>query len=723
MNRSLIALVAVGSSLVSCAKQVAPPVTPPAEAPAPPGPFAAKSALPYELPPFDKITDADFAPAFEAAMAEQRAEVAAITANAEPATFENTVVALERSGSALDRVSAVFFNLSSSNTNDTLQALQTDLAPKLAAHEDAIVLDAALFARIDQVYQQRAAMTLDPESAQLLERAHQGFVRSGANLGEADKARLSEINARLSTLSTQFDQSVLHATQDGAVVVDDVARLKGLSDEQIGAAATAAADRGLTGKWVIPLVNTTTQPALAQLEDRALRQQIYDASIARGTGGPNDTTAVVSEAMKLRAERAKLLGYPTYAAYALVDQTAATPEAVNAMLAQLGPAAAARAKEEARAIQKVIDAEAKAHKTPKFELQPWDWAFYAEQVRKAKYAFDEAEVKPYFALDRVLVDGVFWSAHELYGISFEERHDLPVYQASVRVFEVSDADGSKIGLLMTDLFARDNKQGGAWMSTFVDQSTLLGHQPVVVVNLNVSTPAEGQPALLSFDEVTTLFHEFGHALHGLFSDVKYPSLSGTNTPPDFAEYPSQLNEMWAREPVVLANYAKHHETGAPMPQALFDKVIAASTFNQGYDTTEYLEAAMIDQAWHQVTADAIPAAADVPAFEAAALKRNGMDLAVVPPRYHTPYFSHVFNGGYAAGYYAYIWSEVLARDTGAWFHEHGGMSRANGDMVRAAVLSRGRTEEPGPMFEKFYGGPPVIEPLLTYRGLVVPKAN
>lgn len=699
---------------VSCVKTV--PVEPAVTEVAPVAPYALPSTLPYEFPAFDKIAATDFRAGFEAAMAAERREVDAIAANPEPATFENTLVALERAGQHLDRVGSVFFNLVSSNTNDDLQALDAELAPKLAAHQDAIAMDARLFARVDALFAQRDGLGLDPEQRQLLERTYHGFVRSGAKLGEADKETLKKINEQLSSLSTKFDQNLLDATRIGAVIVDDRAQLAGLSDEQIGAAAEAAKERGLEGKWVLPLINTTVQPVLAQLEDRSLRERVYRASSDRASSGEFDNTGIVLESLKLRSQKAALLGYANWAAYALAEETAAEPDAVNRILGDLGPAALARARDEATSIQKVIDAKAKASKGKSFELQPWDWAFYAEQVRKDQFAFDQSEVKPYFELEHVLVDGVLWSATQLYGVTFEERRDLPVYTEGVRVFEVSEQGGDKLGLVVFDFYARENKQGGAWMSTFVNPTRLFGQKPVVINNLNVAAPAPGQPTLLTFDEVNTMFHEFGHGLHGLFQDVTYPSL--TDTPPDFAEYPSQFNEMWQIEPVVLAHYAVHYETGAPMPQVLLDKVLAASRFNQGYDTTEYLAAAIIDQAWHQTPADQLPPPAEWAAFEQKAL--GELSFAPVPPRYHTPYFAHIFNGGYAAGYYAYIWSEVLARDTGAWFHAHGGLTRDNGQRYREMILSKGRTVEPGPLFEAFYGGKPEVGPLLEYRGLASP---
>jgi peptidyl-dipeptidase Dcp len=680
-------------------------------------PFSRPSTLPYQLPPFDRIRDGDYLPAFEAGMREQRAQVEGIAHAAEPADFHNTVVALERSGQLLGRVCNAFFNLNASNTNPQMQQIDSQIAPQLQAHEDSIFLDPALFARIDAVYQQRASLQLDAESVQLLQRYYVEFVRAGARLPEADKARLREINGRLSSLTTQFKQNVLKATREGAVVVDSEAELDGLSAEQIGAAATAAAARGLSGKWLIALQNTTNQPPLAQLKNRSLRERIYRASMDRGLGGPADNTAAIAQIVKLRAERAALLGYPSHAAYQLEDESAGNPAAVNRILSELAPVALARAKQDAADMQKLIDAEAAADHTEPFSLQPWDWALYADQLRAARYDFDQSQVKPYFELDHVLWDGVLYSAQQLFGLTFEERHDLPVYHPDVQVFEVFDADGTPLALFVADFFARDNKQGGAWMNNFVRQSKLFGLKAVVANNLNIPKPQKGQPALLTFEEVTTMFHEFGHALHGMLSNVNYPLLSGTNLPRDFVEYPSQYNEMWAREPAVLANYARHYETGAPLPPELLEKVLAAQKFDQGHATTEYLAAALLDQAWHLITAAQAPTAGGVASFEAQALRDSAIQYAAVPPRYHSAYFSHIFAGGYSAGYYAYLWSEVLARDTGQWFHAHGGLTRANGDYLRDKVLSRGRSEDPQTLFHNFYGGPPEIGPLLEYRGL------
>jgi peptidyl-dipeptidase Dcp len=679
------------------------------------------------MPPFDQITDASYRPAFEAGMTEQRSQMDAIATSAEPPSFENTILAIERSGRILYRVSNVFFNLQGANTDPELDAIAAEIAPKLALHQDSILLDPRLFSRVKVLYDKRDALSLDAESAQLLSRTYLWFVRAGANCGAADKVRMRQINAQISSLTTQFQQNLLKATLHGAVQVDDPAELTGLSPEQIGAAAQAARARGMVGNWLIVLANTTTQPLLAQLANRTLRETVYRAAIARANGGQQDNTAVVSELVQLRAERAHLLGHPNYASSVLVDETAGTTGAVNAMLGKLAPAALANARKEARAIQALIDSQAKAGHGHSFRLEAWDWAFYSEQLRKALYGYDEAQTKPYFELNQVLQDGVFYAASELYGLTFKERRDLPVYQPDVRTFEVFDSDGSALGLFIADYYARGNKQGGAWEMQYLDQSRLFDTRPVVANHLNIPKPADGQPTLLTFDEVTTLFHEFGHALHALLSNVKYQSLSGTATPPDFVEYPSQYNEMWAAEPAVIARYARHYQTGQAMPKALLNKVLSTRTFNQGFITSEYLAAAILDQAWHQIPAGT-PAVTlgspdDVMAFESAALRRAGLDLPVVPPRYHTPYFAHIFSGGYAAAYYAYIWSDVLARDTESWTHAHGGLKRKNGDVLRAKVLSRGRSEEPLALFESFYGRPPEIGPLLERRGLTLAPAS
>lgn len=676
-------------------------------------PFARVSTLPYQLPPFDRIHDADYAPAFAAGMAAQRAEMAAIAANRAAPDFDNTFVAMERSGQLLDRVSLVFFNLSASNTNPAMQKLEAQLAPQLAAHRDAILLDPKLFARVDGLYRQRGSLGLTPEQLRLVERYHTNFVRAGARLPEADKQRLRELNGRIAAAETQFSQRLLEATNQGAVVVDDVRQLDGLSADGIAAAAEAAKARGLAGKYVIALQNTTGQPALAELKDRALRQRLLDASMRRGLqDGATDERGLITQIARLRAQRAQLLGYPSHAAYVLEDSTAHDTTAANGMLGRLAPAAVANARREAAALQQAIDA---GHGG--FQLGAADWAYYAEKVRRQRYAFDESQMRPYFEMQHVLEDGVFYAATRLYGITFKRRTDLPVYQPDVQVYEVFNADGSRLGLFLADYYARPSKRGGAWMDNFVNQSHLTGALPVVVNNLNVPQPPAGQPTLLTFDEVTTMFHEFGHALHGLFSNVQYPMFSGTSVPRDFVEYPSQVNEMWAVWPEVLQHYAHHYRTGEPMPQALVDKVLAAQKFNQGQATTEYLAAALLDQAWHQIGPDQVPQPADVETFERAALEKAGVAFAPVPTRYRSSYFAHIFGGGYAAGYYSYIWAEVLDADSADWFKRHGGLKRENGDFFRAKLLSRGGTEDAMTLFREFYGADPDIAPLLERRGL------
>jgi peptidyl-dipeptidase Dcp len=680
-------------------------------------PFFAESPLPLKYPQFDKIQDSDFGPAFDRGMADQLKEVDAIANNAEPATFENTIVALEKSGQVLGRATTVFFNLTGADTNDTREKLQGQYAAKLSAHGDAIALNPKLFARIKSLYDNRQSLGLDAEGVRLIERYYTDFVRSGASLTEAQKARIKDINSELATLGTKFSQNVLAEVNASAVVVDSKAELAGLSEGQIAAAVEAAKARKLEGKYVIALLNTTGQPTLTQLENRALRERIFKASIARGSrGGEFDNTAIVSQVMKLRAERSKIMGYPNYAAFVLEDETARNPQAVNGMLSKLAPPAVSNARREAADMQAVIDADQKAKGQPSFKLEPWDWAFYAEKVRQARYNFDETQLKPYLELDSVQQNGVFFAAGKLYGLTFKERKDLPVYHDDVRVFDVYDANGKQLAIFISDMYARSSKRGGAWMSEYVSQSGLTGNLPVVANHLNIPKPPAGEPTLLTWDEVTTMFHEFGHALHGMFSNVEYPRFSGTNVPRDFVEYPSQVNEMWADWPEVLANYAKHYQTGAPMPKELLDKVLAASKFNQGFATTEYLGAAMLDQSWHQLTADQVPDAKGVMPFEAAALKANGTDFYAVPPRYRTTYFSHIM-GGYAAGYYAYIWSEVLDADSVDWLKQNGGLTRKNGDHFRATLLSQGGSQDAMKIFHDFTGRDPWIEPLLERRGL------
>jgi peptidyl-dipeptidase Dcp len=681
-------------------------------------PFFEQSPLPLHYPRFDRIQDSDFAPAFDRGMAEELAEVSAIAGNPAPATFDNTIVAMEQKGEVLDRATSVFFNLVGADTNDAREKLRADYAPKFSAHRDAIVLDPKLFARIKALYDGRAASGMDAQDTRLVEKYYQDFVRAGADLPDADKLRLKAMNSELAQLGTKFSQNVLAEVNASAVVVDSRAALAGLAEADITAAADAAAKRGLDGKYVIALQNTTGQPPETHLEDRALRQRIHEASVARGSRGNQwDNTALVSRIMHLRLERAKLLGYRDYASFVLADETAGTPKAVNDMLARLAPPAVANAKREAADLQAMIDREQAAKGEPGFQLEPWDWAFYAGKVRQATFAFDESQLKPYLELGHVQQDGVFHAANQLYGLTFKERHDLPVYHDDVHVFDVFDKDGKQLAIFISDMYARPSKRGGAWMSSYVDQSALTGNLPIVANHLNIPKPAAGEPTLLTWDEVTTMFHEFGHALHGMLSNVKYPYFSGTSVPRDFVEYPSQVNEMWSDWPSVLANYARHYQTGEPMPGALLDKVLASSKFNQGFATTEYLGAALLDQRWHQVSdASQIPGADGVMAFEAAALERDGVDFAPVPPRYRTPYFSHIM-GGYAAGYYAYIWSEVLDADTVEWFRQHGGPTRENGDRFRDTLLSRGGSKDALELFKDFTGREPSIEPLLERRGL------
>ncbi len=680
------------------------------------GPFATPSTLDLNYPQFDKIQDSDFAPAFDAGMAEQLREMDAIANNPEAPTFQNTIVAMEKSGQLLDRATNVFFNLVGTDKNDARDKLQTEYAPKFSAHRDAITLNPKLFARIKKLYDARDTLGLDAVDTRLLEKRYEDFVRGGAALTDAQKARIRDINTQMSKLGTQFNQNVLAEVNDSAIVVDSRDELAGMSDEQIAAAAEAAKARKLDGKYVIALLNTTGQPAEAQLANRALRQRLHEASVARGSRGNQwDNTAIVSQVLKLRAERARLLGYDTSANFVLADETAANQDNVNAMLRQLAPKAVANARREGADLQAMIDAEQKAKGQPTFTLQPWDWAYYSEKVRAAKFSFDESQLKPYFEMKNVLENGVFHAANKLYGISFKERTDLPKYHPDTWIYDVFDKDGKRLSIFIWDPYARASKRGGAWMNTYVAQSALLGEKPVVANHLNVPKPSEGKPTLLTWDEVTTAFHEFGHALHGFFQDVRYPYFS-MNVPRDFVEYPSQVNEMWADWPEILAHYAKHYQTGEAMPKALLDKVIAASKFNQGFATTEYLEAAMLDQRWHQLPLENIPEASGVIAFEAQALEADGFDYAPVPPRYRTPYFSHIM-GGYAAGYYAYIWSEVLGANTTQWIRQNGGLSLENGDRLRKFVLAPGGQIEAGKLFPNFAGYEAKIEALLEQRGL------
>ena len=674
-------------------------------------PFAKVSTLPFHYPAFDKIKDEHFLPAFAAGMREQLREIDGIANNPKAPTFDNTIVAMERSGQLLTRVGTTFSNLQSANTNDKLDAIDTEMSPKLAAHADAIYLNDKLYQRVKTLYDKRAKLGLDKESLFLLERYNKDFELAGAKLSAADKDKLKAQNAEIATLQTQFSQNVLKEVAASGLVVDTRAELAGMSDAAIDAAAAEAKKRGMAGKFVIVLGNTTGQAPLTVLTNRAVRERLMAASLARGShGGEFDNRNLVLRLTKLRAERAALLGFPNFAAYSLTDQTAKTTTAVNNLLAELAKPAVANARKEAAEIQKVIDAGKGG-----FKADAADWDFYTDKVRAAKYSFDENQLKPYFELNSVLTNGVFFAAGKLYGLTFKERKDLPVYDPDVRVFDVFDANGKQLAIFMADMYARGNKKGGAWMNEYVSQSALMGNHPVVANHLNIPTPPAGEPTLLTYDEVKTAFHEFGHALHGMFSNVKYPRFSGTSVPRDFVEYPSQVNEMWAVWPEVLANYAKHYKTGAPIPKELLDKVLAAKKFNQGFITTEYLAASLLDQRWHQLTPAQIPT--DVLAFEASALKAGGVDFPLVPPRYRTTYFSHTFSGGYSAGYYGYLWAEKLDADTVEWFKENGGLQRKNGDTFRKALLSRGGTMDAMDMFHNFRGRDPIIKPLLERRGL------
>jgi len=676
-------------------------------------PLLQPSPLPFGYPPFDRIKDEHFAPAYEHLMAGQLAEVDAIARHPAEPTFENTLVALERSGRDFGRVQRIFSNLAGAHSNDTIRGIEKALAPKLAAHFDAIRLNRALFARIDSLHRRRAQLGLEPEAHRLLERTHIDFVRAGARLAETDQTRLKALNAEIASLQTAFTQNVLKEVNASAVIVERQADLAGLSPAEIAAAAAAAAADKQEGRFALRLLNTSGQPALASLENRALRERLHRASLARGSrGGEFDNRALIARLARLRAERATLLGYPSHAAYQLEEQTAATVGAVNKLLADLTPAAVANARREAADMQAIIDREKAG-----FALAAWDWDFYAEKVRRERYAFDEAQLKPYLELNRVLLDGVFFAATRLFGITFLERRDLPVYEPTVRVFEVRNANGSLLSLFLVDLYARPSKRGGAWANSYMDQSALLGTRPVIGNHLNIPQPADGEPTLLTFDEVTTLFHEFGHALHGMFSAVTYPRFSGTKVPRDFVEFPSQVNEMWATWPEVLKNYARHHRTGEPMPAALLEKVLAARKFNQGFATTEYLAASLLDQAWHQLLPGEVPAGDGVIAFEAAALRRAGVDFAPVPPRYRSTYFSHIFSGGYSAGYYSYLWSEVLDADSVEWFQANGGLTRQNGDRFRQMILSRGGSADAMELYRAFRGAEPDVKHLLRRRGL------
>ncbi|GAA3231180.1 M3 family metallopeptidase [Nonomuraea helvata] len=650
-------------------------------------PFFAPSSLPYELPPFAEIREEHYLPAFERGMAEQLAEVDAIAGNSEPPTFDNTIAALERSGRILDRTATAFFTVAASNTSDGIMEIEKEISPQLTRHMDAIRLNRALWARIKQV------SSADPEESWLLEKYRDDFIRAGADLSEPEQDRLRELNEELSKLSTEFAQSLLKASTESALVVEDPKELDGFDQAKIESLLK-------DGKYVLPLLNFTDQPGLAQLTDREVRRRLYELSVGRAPGN----FRLAARMAALRAERAALLGFPNHAAYVVADQTAKTVEAVEEMLGQLVGPAVRNARKEAEELTAQAG----------FEVEPWDWSYYSEKVRQARYDFDAGAMRPYFELNRVYRDGIFFAAEKLYGVTFTERPDLGGYHPDVTVFEVFNEDGSRLGLFVLDPYARATKRGGAWMNNLVDQSFLFGLRPVVINNLNVTKPASG-PTLLTYDEVNTAFHEFGHALHGLFSQVRFPRVSGTSVPRDFVEYPSQVNEMWTTWPEVLANYAKHHETGEPMPAELVEKLQAAEKFNQGFKTVEYLAATLLDWAWHRLapgeTVD------DPEAFEAAALEAAQIAVPQVRPRYRTNYFAHIFSGGYSAGYYSYIWSEVLDAESVEWFKENGGLTRANGDHFRRELLSRGGSLDPLTAFRNFRGREPSIQPLLARRGL------
>ena len=674
-------------------------------------PFAHRSTLEYELPDFSAINDESYLPAFYAGCEQQLAEVAAILAQQE-VTFDNTIVALERSGQVLNRMLMVFYNKSSSDTSKALDDIEEEIAPKLAAHSDAIRLNPALFGRIKQLFDNRSALGLNTEDEWLLERYYQDFTHAGAHLSDAQREELTKLNEELSKLETQFGKNLLNDTNALAVVVDDVAELDGLTEGQIAACAQAAKDRGLDGKWLIGMVNFTGHPMLAQLTNRALRERIMKNSLIKGKqDNENDNRPVLLKMAALRAKRAKLFGVATHAEHVLQDRNAAHPDNVHKMLHQIAPAAVRNAKLEAVELEAALQADGGTG-----EFQSWDWDLYTERVREAKFNLDSAALKPYFELERVLFDGVFYAANKLFGLSFKERKDLKTYHPEARAFEVFNEDGSKLALFIGDFFTRDSKRGGAWMNNLVDQNFLFGQLPVVVNNLNVPKPAAGEPALLTYDETTTLFHEFGHALHGMLSNVKYPRFSGTSVQRDFVEFPSQVNEMWLSWPEVIDNYARHYETGERIPQDWLDSLKASSTFNEGHATTSYLAAAILDLAWHQITED--DDIRDVEAFEAKAIADYGLDFDPVPTRYRSTYFSHIFAGGYAAGYYGYIWSEVLDADTVDWFKQNGGLTRANGDHFRDTLLSRGGSLNSMQMFRNFRGQDATIEPLLKRRGLI-----
>jgi len=675
-------------------------------------PFYEESPLYLNYPRFDRIQDAHYLPAFERGMEEELEEIETIINQPDQPSFDNTILALELTGQLLDRVARVFYAISSAHTNDEIRALEQQLAPRLAGHEDNILLNPDLFERVGIIYEQRDDLALEPESMRLLEKYYTEFVRGGAALSVPEQQHMKKLNAEIASFETLYSQNILSEVNDLAVIVDTEEELTGLDQALITAAREEAAARDLDGKYVLPLLNTSSQPALASLQNRALREIIHSISLSRGSrGGDFDNTEVLSDVLRLRAERAQLLGYDNHAHFILEDRTAQTVAAVNNRLAELTAPALANVNREAVDLQQMIYDDGQD-----FELASWDWDFYTEKLRLARYDFDAKELRPYFELNNVLLKGVFFAAEQLYGITFKEQISLPVYQEDVRVFEVYDTTGTTLAIFIADFYARPTKRGGAWMNSYVSQSNLLNTRPIVANHLNITKPSEGEATLLTFDEVTTMFHEFGHALHGMFSAVEYPYFSGTSVPRDFVEYPSQVNEMWAIWPEVLANYAIHHETGQSMPQELLEKVLSTQTFNQGFETTEYLAASILDQALHQLTPEEIPVGDEIMEFERSTFEGAGIVLDSVPPRYRSTYFSHIM-GGYHAGYYSYIWSEVLDADSVDWFKENGGLTRENGDHFRQTLLSRGGADDAMTLFRKFRGRDPDITPLLERRGL------
>ena len=677
-----------------------------------PNPFFSESSLYLKYPPFDKIKNEHYAPAFELGMKQHMQEIDSIALDQDPPSFENTILSMEKAGSLLDRVSTVFYALTSAHTNDEMEKVRSEMAPKLSAHSDKILLNDALFQRVNTLYDNRMDLGLDNESVRLIEKYHTSFIRAGAKLNAEQKERLKAINSEIAVLQTNFSQNVLKEVNALAIVVDSKEKLEGLSESAIESASNEAKSRGMEGKYVIALKNTSGQPSLSSLKNRELRERIHTTSLSRGSrGGEFDNREILTNVLRLRAEKAKLLGYENHAAYTLEVQTAQTPQAVNERLRSLAPKSLANAKREASDLQEMINASGES-----FSLSSWDWDYYTEKVRAERYSFDASQLKPYFEMDNVLQNGVFFAANQLFGLSFTERFDLPTYQEDVRVFEVFEEDGSTLALFIFDGYARSSKRGGAWMNSYVSQSKLSGNLPVVANHQNVAKPPKGEPTLMSFDEVITMFHEFGHALHGMFSNVNYPYFSGTSVPRDFVEYPSQVNEMWAVWPSILKNYAIHYETGEPMPQELLDKVLETQKFNQGFATTEYLAASILDQALHQLNESEIPSAEELIAFEKQALEDGGIAFEAVPPRYRSTYFSHII-GGYSAGYYSYIWSEVLDADTVDWFKENGGLRRENGDHFRLSLLSRGGSREALSLYKDFRGRDAEIQPLLDRKGL------